>query len=226
MIKIYRIASLANQFVLIVSQSASRMISAVPFSNQLIFRPIRRRSLPGIRRLRAVIFLFALGFGFLFQPDCMDSTLGNQKLRQLVHCFPVGSLCTAGCAALKHNRQFFKGGGGSSMSRHAHRSYKSPAAFQARFAPGNSVSQMPAAPFLLVCRSRGCRYSSMYHQGQHLHLFPRHPRPLHRMAADCGCHGLLSGILRRARSQLYFFANSLTASLVLWYSHAIDRTIL
>ena len=22
-------------------------------------------------------FLFALGFGFLFQPDCMDSTLGN-----------------------------------------------------------------------------------------------------------------------------------------------------
>ena len=56
--------------------------------------------------------------------------------------------------------------GGSSRSRHAHRSYRSPAAFQAMFAPGNSVSQMPAAPFLPVCRSRGCRYSSKYHQGQ------------------------------------------------------------
>jgi hypothetical protein len=30
--KVYRIASWANQFVLIVSQSASRTISAVPFS--------------------------------------------------------------------------------------------------------------------------------------------------------------------------------------------------
>ena len=30
----------------------------------------------------------------------------------------------------------------------------------------------------------------------------------------------------RAKSQLYFLENSLTASLVLWYSQAIDRTIL
>ena len=47
---------------------------------------------------------------FLFQPDSMERTFGNQKLCQLVHCSAVGSLCTAGCAALKHNRQFFKGG--------------------------------------------------------------------------------------------------------------------
>jgi len=55
-------------------------------------------------------FLFALSFGFLFQPDSMDCILGNQKFRQFVYCFPIGSFCTAGCAALKHNRQFFKGG--------------------------------------------------------------------------------------------------------------------
>ena len=55
-------------------------------------------------------FLFALGFGFLFQPDSMERTFGNQQFCQFVHRFPVGSLCTAGCTALKHNRQFFKGG--------------------------------------------------------------------------------------------------------------------
>jgi len=37
--KIYRIASLANQFVLIVSQSASRIISAVPFSKSTEISP-------------------------------------------------------------------------------------------------------------------------------------------------------------------------------------------
>ena len=83
----------------------------------------------------------------------------------------------------------------SSMSRHARRSCRSPAAFRARSAPGNSVFQMPAAPFLPVCRSRGCRHSSSYRRGQHLRLFPRHPRPSHKRAADCGCHGQLSDIL-------------------------------
>ena len=48
--------------------------------------------------------------GFLFQLDGMDSTLGNQKFCQLVHRFSVSPFCTAGCAALKHNCQFFKGG--------------------------------------------------------------------------------------------------------------------
>lgn len=51
------------------------------------------------------------------------------------------------------------------MSQHAHRSCRLPTVFQARSAPGSSVSQKPAAPFLPVCRSRGCRYSSKYHQG-------------------------------------------------------------
>ena len=69
------------------------------------------------------------------------------------------------------------------MSRHARRSCRSQGAFQARSVPGNSVFQMPAAPFLPVCRSIGCRYSSSYRQGQHLRLFPRRPRLLHRTAA-------------------------------------------
>lgn len=32
---------------------------------------------------------------------------------------------------------------------------------------------MPVALFLPVCRSRGCRYSSQYRQGQHPRPFPR-----------------------------------------------------
>ena len=39
-------------------------------------------------------------------PACMDGILGNQKLCQLIHRFPVSLLCTAGGASLKHNRQF------------------------------------------------------------------------------------------------------------------------
>ena len=61
--KIYRIASLANQFVLIVSQSASRIISAVPFSKSTEIIPIRRRSLLDIRRLRRR-FSFCAWFWF------------------------------------------------------------------------------------------------------------------------------------------------------------------
>ena len=63
------------------------------------------------------------------------------------------------------------------MNRHARRSCRSPIAFQARSVPGSSASQKPAAPFQPVCRSRGCRHSSSYRQGQHLRPFPRYPRP-------------------------------------------------
>ena len=87
------------------------------------------------------------------------------------------------------------------MSRHAHRSCRLPAAFQARSAPGSSASQKPAAPFPPVCRSRECRHSSKYHQGQHLRRFPRCPRLSHRKAADCGCHGQLSDILPQGQDR-------------------------
>ena len=87
------------------------------------------------------------------------------------------------------------------MSQHAHRSCRSPDAFQARSVPGSLASQMPAAPFLPVCRSRGCRYSSNYRQGRHLRQFPRRPRLSHRMAADCGYLGQLSDILPQGQSQ-------------------------
>ena len=43
--KIYRIASLSNQFVLIVSQSASRIISAVPFLSLIHISSLRTRLL-------------------------------------------------------------------------------------------------------------------------------------------------------------------------------------
>ena len=61
---------------------------------------------------------------------------------------------------------------GGSMSQLARRSYRLLTVFRARSVPGNSASQMPAVPFLLVCRSRGCRYSSSYRQGLYPRLFP------------------------------------------------------
>ena len=75
--------------------------------------------------------------------------------------------------------------------------------FRARSVPGNSASQMPAVPFLLVCRSRGCRYSSSYRQGLYPRLFPRRPRPLYRTAAGCGFHGQLSDILPQEQGRSY-----------------------
>lgn len=70
-----------------------------------------------------------------------------------------------------------------------------------RSVPGSLASQMPAAPFLPVYRSRGCRYSSKYHQGQHLRLFLPRPRLLHRMAADCGYHGQPLDILPQGQGR-------------------------
>ena len=60
-------------------------------------------------------FLFTLGFGFLLQLYSMDSTLDNQKFRQLVHRFAVGSLCTAGCTAL--NSAYFYNHGGYEFAK-------------------------------------------------------------------------------------------------------------
>ncbi len=57
--------------------------------------------------------------------------LRQPEIRQLVHRFPIGSFCTAGSAALKHDCQFFKGGA-AFHEQHAHRSCRSPAVFRAR----------------------------------------------------------------------------------------------
>ena len=86
---------------------------------------------------------------------------------------------------------------------HAHRSCTLLIVFRARSVPGNSVSQMPAAPFLPVCLSRGYRYSSSYRQGLHPRLFPRRARLWHRKAADCGFHGQLSDILPQEQGRSY-----------------------
>lgn len=100
------------------------------------------------------------------------------------------------------------------MSRHDRRSCKLPTVFQVRSAPGSSASQKPAAPFLPVCHSRECQYSSKYHRGQHLHLFPRHLRPLHRMVADCGYHGQLSDILPQERDHSFHIGDKKLRKLI------------
>ena len=58
-----------------------------------------------------------------------------------------------------------------------------------------TIAGLTVAPKSPACRSRECRHSSKYHQGQCLRLFPRRPRLSHRTVADCGCHELLSDIL-------------------------------
>ena len=81
------------------------------------------------------------------------------------------------------------------MSQLARRSYRLLTVFRARSVPGNSASQMPAVPFLLVCRSRGCRYSSSYRQGLYPRLFPRRPRPLYSKLFNFEKEGYLNETL-------------------------------
>ena len=71
------------------------------------------------------------------------------------------------------------------MSQHAHRSCRSPDAFQARSVPGSLASQMPAAPFLPVCHSRKYRHRKVRGlSGWSVHIIL--PSPPLRSRGDVG----------------------------------------
>ena len=172
--------------------------------NQMKSGPIRRRSLLGIRRLRWRFSFFVWSW--------ISVSSGQHGLRPRQPT--ILSVCPLLCGRLAPHRwqccpqtlqPVPQRWDGLSMSRHARRSCRLPAAFQARSVPGSSAYQKLAAPFLPVCRSRGCRSSSKYHQEQHLRPFPRRPHLSHRMVADCGYLEQLSDILPQGQSHSYTF---------------------
>ena len=105
------------------------------------------------------------------------------------------------------------------MNRHAHRSYRLLTVFQVRSVPGNSASQMPVNLFSLYAVPEDVGIVPTIVKGDIFASF----------LAVLVCH--IEWLLvtdatyssARARSQLYFLENSLTASLVLWYSQAISK---
>ncbi len=112
------------------------------------------------------------------------------------------------------------------MSQLARRSYRLLTVFRARSVPGNSASQMPAVPFCLYAVPEDVGIVPAIVKGYILACFlavlVRYIERL--LVADSTDNFQI--FFRKSKVAVILLGKLVTASLVLWYSHAIDRTIL